>query len=67
MEKEKLVKIRITDAFGIGYVAGREYEVTPAEAVKLIEAGKAIPLTPLEGEGGVEKAIPKNPKIEKRG
>lgn len=65
---EKFVKIRITDAYGIGYVAGREYSVTPEEAAKLVAAGKAVAITPIEGAGGeVEKAILKNPKIEKRG
>lgn len=59
----KMVRILITDAFGIGYVAGHEYLVTKDEAVKLIGQGKAIAVT----DGKPENAIEKKPKLEKRG
>jgi hypothetical protein len=65
MEKEKLVKIRITDAYGIGYVAGKEYMVTPAEALKLCQSDQAVALEELPAYKA-ENAIEKKPKIEKR-
>jgi len=64
MAKEKTVRIRIVDSFGIGYTAGYEYDVLPSEAQKLIKAGKAVALTTPK----TEKAIDPNPaKAEKRG
>jgi hypothetical protein len=39
-----MVRIKIIDAFGIGYVAGKEYNVDPAEAKKLVDAGQAVAL-----------------------
>lgn len=62
MAKENLVRIRITDAYNIGYVAGKEYDVAPEEAARLIEAGKAVAVTTPE----TEKAIMPKGKIEKR-
>lgn len=58
---EKKVKIKITDAFGIGYVAGQTVEVEPAEAAKLIEEKKAIPHTDKP-----ENAANKNTGVETR-
>lgn len=58
----KLVKIKITDAFGIAYAKGKVYEVTPEEAQKLIKAQKAI----AHAEDGKETASAKNAGAEKR-
>lgn len=40
--EQKLVKVKITNAVGIGYAKGKVYEVTPEEASRLIENQKAI-------------------------
>jgi len=65
--KPELVKIRITDAYGIGYVAGKEYMVSPAEALKLCQADKAIAITELPAyRPEIETATLKMPKGEKR-
>lgn len=45
MKEEKKVKIRVTNAFNVGYAAGRIYEVSPEEAAKLIGDKKAVPVT----------------------
>ena len=65
-DMEKLVKIRITDAYGIGYFNGEEVEVTPAEALKLCQADQAIALEELPAYKA-ENAAEKKPKVEKRG
>lgn len=64
-----MVRIKITDAFGIGYVAGREYDVEPAEAKKLVDENKAIVISPIptpkketaadSGHAKAEKAVVK--------
>ena len=64
-----MVRIKITDAFGIGYVAGKEYEVEPAEAKKLVDDNKAIVISPVAqpkkenaaatGHAKAEKAVEK--------
>lgn len=61
-KKTASVRIKITDALGIGYTAGKEYEVDPAEAKKLIEAQKAVPVT----EQKIEKATAKHSGKETR-
>lgn len=68
MAKETTVKIKITDPSGIGYAGGKEYEVSPGEAKKLIEAGKAVEVETDIGKrpGKVEKATAKMTKVEKR-
>jgi hypothetical protein len=58
-KEEKKVSVLITDAYGIGYVAGREYEVNESEAVKLIEAKKAIPVTEPKKETATAKPVAK--------
>lgn len=63
MGKNKTARILITDAFDIGYTAGREYEVDPAEAAKLIGQKKAVPVT----EPQKETAQLKPKAKEKRG
>lgn len=63
----ELVRIKITDASGIGYVAGHVYSVSPAEALKLCQAGKAIAVDELPAyRPEVETATLKMPKAEKR-
>lgn len=37
-----MVKVKITNAYGIGYTAGMEYDVTPEEAKRLTEANQAV-------------------------
>lgn len=64
-----MVRIKITDAFSIGYVAGKEYDVTPEEAKKLTEASQAVVISPVAppkkenaaaaGPGKAEKAVAK--------
>lgn len=61
MASEKLVLIKITNAFGIGYAKGRVYEVSPDEAKKLIEAQKAIAWSEEK-----ENAAAKKTGVEKR-
>lgn len=67
MAKDKMVRVLIIDAYGIGYVAGKEYDVAQEEAVKLIEAKKAVPLAGPDEAETMEKAVPKHQKTEKRG
>lgn len=45
MAQEKLAKVKITNAVGIGYAKGKVYEVTEEEAKNLISKQKAIPYT----------------------
>lgn len=60
------VKIKIVNAYGIGYVAGHEYLVDPAEAKKLVDAGQAIALETLPEPKKVETAAAVGPgKAEK--
>jgi len=64
-----MVRIKIIDAFGIGYVAGKEYTVDPAEAKKLVDAGQAVALEAIappkketavaSGHAKAEKAVVK--------
>ena len=65
--KAELVRIRITNSHGIGYTKGQEYDVTPAEALKLCQDEKAIALTEMPAyRPEVETATLKMPKAEKR-
>jgi hypothetical protein len=57
-----MARIIITDAFGLGYALGKEYEVTAAIAAELIAANKAVAVAGQE----VEKTSIKKTKIEKR-
>jgi hypothetical protein len=64
-----MVKIRITNAYGIGYTKGQEVEVAPAEAKKLVDAGQAVALEAIappkketavaSGHAKAEKAVVK--------
>lgn len=62
MPETKKARIEIIDSHGIGYAAGKEYDVDAAEAKRLIDAKKAKPVT----EKKTEKATAKNTAVEKR-
>lgn len=62
LKETKTVKVKITNSHGLGYAQDGEYDVTPEEAKKLIEANKAVPVV----EPKVENAKAKMTKTEKR-
>jgi hypothetical protein len=53
--EQKLVKVKVTNAVGIGYAKGKVYEVTPDEAAKLIKAQKATAYNDEDGEKATAK------------
>lgn len=62
MAQKAMVRIRIVDCYGIAYALDKEYDVEPAEAKRLVEAKKAVPV---KGSKLIENAAKKTPAKEK--
>lgn len=56
-----LIRMTVSLAGGINLAPGDEHEFEQAEAVRLIEAGFAVPVEP-----DIERAVPKRVKVERR-